>query len=398
MSLTNVKIINAKPRQQSYKLADGNGLHLHVNPNGRKWWRFRYRYSGREKMLSMGTYPDTSLKLARKKIKQAREQLSEGLDPSVIRQAAKAAQTNSFEAISNEWFDLGKAKRAETTNVRDQRILKKLQVKLGKRPLSDITAPEMLSALRSIEKDGAHETTHRALGLAGRIYGYALSTGKAMSNPTAGLQAALKPVVTRSRSAITDPKQVGKLMLDIDSYIGAPVTRMALQLLALTFTRPGELRQAQWDEIDLQNGQWIIPANRAKMRREHVVPLSSQAVSILTEVHRLTGRGNLVFPNSRRTPLSENAFTYALKKLGYTGEVHHPHGFRSTASTLLHEHGFPAEVIETQLAHARSGVSGIYNRSHLLPKRRELMQFWSDYLDSLRTAAKDAALHTISGA
>ncbi len=352
MSLTNVKIINAKQRERGYKLADGNGLHLLVNLNGSKWWRFRYRYGGREKMLSMGTYPDTSLKIARNKVKKAREQLSEGIDPSVIRQAAKAAQADSFEAVSSEWFDLGKTKRAETTNVRDKRILKKLHVRLGKRPLSEITPPEMLSALRSIEKQGTHETAHRALGLAGRIYGYALSTGKAMGDPTAGLRAALKPVVTRSRSAITDPKQVGQLMVDIDSYIGAHVTRSALKLLALTFTRPGELRKAQWCEIDLENSQWVIPATRMKMRREHIVPLSSQAVLILTELHRLTGQRDLVFPNSRHTPLSENAFTYALKKLGYTGKVHHPHDFRSTASTLLHEHGFPAEVIETQLAHA----------------------------------------------
>ena len=397
MSLTNVKIINAKPRERGYKLADGNGLHLLVNPNGSKWWRFRYRYGGREKMLSMGTYPDTSLKIARNKVKKAREQLSQAIDPSVIRQAAKAAQADSFEVVSNEWFDLGKTKRAETTNVRDKRILKKLHVRLGKRPLSEITPPEMLSVLRSIEKQGTHETAHRALGLAGRIYGYALSTGKAMGDPTAGLRAALKPVVTRSRSAITDPKQVGQLMVDIDSYTGAPVTRLALKLLALTFTRPGELRKAQWCEIDLENSQWVIPATRMKMRREHVVPLSSQAVLILTELHRLTGQGDLVFPNSRRTPLSENAFTYALKKLGYTGKVHHPHGFRSTASTLLHEHGFPAEVIETQLAHARKGVSGIYNRSHLLPKRRKLMQFWSDHLDSLAAAAKVSAINSKAG-
>ena len=398
MSLSNVKIINAKPRQQSYKLADGNGLHLLVNPNGSKWWRFRYRYGGREKMLSMGTYPDTSLKLAREKVRHGREQLSKGLDPSVLRQAAKAAQADSFEAISNEWFELGKAKRAETTNVRDLRILEKLHVRLGKRPLSEITPPELLSALRSIEKHGTHETAHRALGLAGRIYGYALSTGKAMGNPTSGLRAALKPVVTRSRSAITDPKEVGQLMLDIDSYKGAAITRMALQLLALTFTRPGELRQAQWCEIDLENGQWIIPAERAKMRREHVVPLSNQAISILQALSEITGTGDLVFPTNRRgKPLSENAFTYALKKIGYSGEVHHPHGFRSTASTILHELGFPSEVIEAQLAHARSGVSGIYNRSHLLPKRRELMQFWSDHLDSLRHSAKAAAVNEKCG-
>ena len=386
--LTTISINGAKPRNKAYKMADGAGLTLVVQPVGSKLWWFRYRFAGVEKTLSLGLYPDVSLKDARARRDDARKLLAADppIDPSVQRKAQKSASAATFGLVAAAYFEKHSAIIAESTRVRDQRLLDKLNTDLKNRPINSVEPPELLAVLRVIEKKSGNETAHKALGMARRIYSYALAEGKATSDPTAGLRAALAPVVSKSRAALTDPKAVGKLLRDIDAYHGEPVTVAGLKLLSLTFVRPGELRQARWSEFSLDNSQWVVPASRMKLRKEHVVPLSDEAVSVLEALQESTGNGELVFPSIRRgRPLSENAFSVALKTMGYSGNINTAHGFRSTASTLLHELGHSAEAIETQLAHARPGVAGVYNRSHLLPQRREMMQQWADYLAVLRS-------------
>jgi integrase len=381
--LSNTKVKNAKAKAKPYKLSDERGLFLHVQPTGAKWWRFKYLFAGREKLLSLGTYPDTSLALARDKREKARRHLAAGDDPSAVRKAEKAAQNDTFKAIAEEWS--AQQQKAESTRVRDDRILGYLYKEIGAAPIGTIDTAKMLEALRTIEKRGA-ETAHRAQNLASAVFLYAIPH-KAKTNPAADLRGKLAAASTKSHAAITNAAKFGQLLRDIDNYQGQPVTRAALQLIALLFTRPGELRQALWQEFDLEGAQWVVPAERTKMRREHIVPLASQSVSILTDLRELTYKGaeSLVFPSLRpRRPLSENTLGTALKGLGYDGNTHVAHGFRSSASTLLHEMGLDSDVIECQLAHARPGVGGIYNRSHRLADRRKMMQRWADYLEKLR--------------
>lgn len=384
--LSNTAVKNARAGAKPYKLSDERGLFLHVQPTGAKWWRFKYRFAGREKLLSLGTYPDTSLALARDKRDKARQQLAAGDDPSAVRKAKKAAQNDTFEAIAKEWS--AQQSKADSTRVRDDRILGYLYKEIGAAPIGTIDTATMLEALRAIEKRGA-ETAHRAQNLASAVFLYAIPH-KAKTNPAADLRRKLAAASSKSHAAITNAAKFGQLLRDIDNYQGQPVTRAALQLIALLFTRPGELRQARWQEFDLEGAQWVVPAERMKMRREHIVPLASQSVSILTDLRELTYKGaeSLVFPSLRpRRPLSENTLGTALKSLGYDGSTHVAHGFRSSASTLLHEMGLDSDVIECQLAHARPGVGGIYNRSHRLADRRKMMQRWADYLETLRTSA-----------
>lgn len=440
--LTDTLIRNAKPREKPYKLYDTAGLYLLVKPNGAKLWRLKYRIAGvtqralaaaeaaaakgasrgngdatarrsREKTLALGAYPRISLKKARKRRDAAREQLDDGIDPAEVKRADRiraeaAAGADTFGDVLEEYFALRAQRLAESTQVRDRRILDRLVAKLGHRPMPELDTPEILAALRSIEAEGKHETAHRALGYVQRIYEFAIAVGRATRDASSGLGKALAPVTVKSHAAVTDPESFGRLLRAIDSYVGQPATIAALKLLPLVFTRPGELRQAQWSEFDLDrkpardgaNGpQWVIPAERMKLRAEHVVPLASQAVERLRSLRELTGAGELVFPSLRpRRPLSENTLNVALRNLGYDGATHVSHGFRSSASTLLHELGFPPEVIETQLAHPRPGVAGIYNRSHLLPQRRLMMQAWADYLDQLKAGKNVVALRRRKGA
>lgn len=260
---------------------------------------------------------------------------------------------------------------------------------MGKLAVSQIDTPTILSALRSIQKNNGIETAHRAKGIAARVFAYAIADGKAHADPTSGLRDSLKDKCTRHRPAITDPKKVGELLRSIHAFGGQVTTVAALKLLAHNFTRPSEIRLGKWSEVDFEKAQWEIPVERMKTRRTnpqpHLLPLSVQSLAILKELHEFTGGDGWIFPTNRPgRPLSENAFNNALKKMGYTGDVHTGHSFRTTASTLLHEMNLPSEVIDTQLAHARGSVSGIYNRSHLLPQRRDMMQVWCDYLDQLR--------------
>lgn len=386
--LTDTKVKQAKAAERQYKLYDEKGLYLIVTPSGSKWWRFKYRYNGKEKTLSLGVYDDTSLKKARQKRKAARELLADGIDPSVRRRAEKESRgSNTFEAVAREWLEAQKTRLAEgTRKVALRRLETWVFPHIGSQPISKIEPPEILRLLRKIESTGKHETAHRIRERVGQVFRYAISTGRADRDPTADLRGALSPVPTKNRAAITDPKKVGELLRAIDGYSGQPSTCAALKLLPLVFLRPGELRLATWPEIDLKNAIWRIPGERMKMGKEHLVPLSKQAVSVLKELKPITERRQYVFESLRPgRPLSENTINAALRTLGYSGDEMTSHGFRAMASTLLHERGWPPEVIELQLAHAqRSQVAAAYNRSARLKERKRMMQKWADYLDRLR--------------
>ncbi len=393
MSLTDSAIRNAKPGEKQRKMADEKGLYLLITPKGGKWWRLDYRFSGKRKTLSMGTYPDVGLKLARERRDEARKQIQDGIDPGEVRKAHKIAQSgaDSFEVIAREWLDKFSPSWATSHSHKVIRRLEKdIFPYLGKHPISEINAPELLAVLRRIEDRGAIETAHRAKQNCGQVFRYAVATGRAERDPTGDLKGALPPPKKSRHAAITDPKKVGELLRTIDAYTGSPVVRTALQLSALTFVRPGELRQAEWAEFDLPGTQWVIPAERMKMGKEHIVPLSRQVVMILEELKPLTGSSNYVFPGARSDmrPLSDNGPRTALRAMGYGNDQMTPHGFRAMASTLLNEQGWRADVIERQLAHVEQNkVRAAYHRSEYLEERRKMMQAWADYLDALKTGA-----------
>lgn len=402
MPLSDTAIRNAKPTDKPQKLADGGGLYLLLNPNGSRWWRLKYRAGGKEKLLSLGTYPDTGLKDARDKRDAARKLLGAGIDPGEQRKVVKAAgeerAANSFAVIAAEWLALQKPRMAAATLEKAQWTFDELvNPWIGSRPITAIDAPELLKLLRRIEERGAHETAHRTKQRCGQVFRYAISTGRAKHDPTADLRGALAPVVSTSRAAITDPAKVGDLLRAIGTYQGSLVTKCALRLAPLVFVRPGELRKAEWSEIDLGAAQWRIPAARMKMREEHIVPLALQAVAILRELHALTGRGQYVFPSYRgaaRT-MSENTVNAALRYMGFDKDTMTGHGFRALASTRLNEMGWAPDVIERQLAHAeRNKVRAAYNRAQYLDERTRMMQAWADYLDGLRAGGKVIAFRS----
>lgn len=402
MPLTDTAIRSVKPKDKTFKLFDGGGLHLLVSPAGGKWWRWKYRYGGKAKGLSFGVYPDVSLKSAREKRDAARQQLAAGIDPGQARKAAKLAQAGaeSFEAVAREWH--AKFSPGWVASHGD-RILRRLEKDLfpwlSKRPIAEIKAPELLAVLRRIESRGAQETAHRAMQNCGQVFRYAVATGRAERDPTGDLRGALPPPKEKHHASILEPKRVAELLRAIDSYQGFFATKCALRLAPLVFVRPGELRKAQWPEIDFDKAEWRIPAERMKMREQHIVPLSHQAIEILRELEPLTNRGipakpeapRYVFPSTRshERPMSENAILAALRRMGYTKEEMTGHGFRSMASTLLHEQGWNHQAIERQLAHAeRNAVSAAYNFAEHLPERRKMMQAWADYLDALKAGAE----------
>jgi len=402
MPLTDTAIPRAKPQAKAVKLFDGGGLYLEVNPAGGKWWRWKYRFGGKEKRLSLGVYPDVSLKAAREKRDAARQQLAAGINPGQARRAEKLARAGaeSFEAIARQWH--AKFSPGWVASHGD-RILKRLEKDLfpwvGKRPIAEIKAPALLAVLRRIESRGALETAHRAMQNCGQVFRYAVATGRAQRDPTGDLRGALPAPKEKHHASIIDPKRIGELLRAIDAYEGFFATKCALRLAPLVFVRPGELRKAQWPEIDLDKAEWRIPAERMKMREQHIVPLSRQAVAILRELEPLTNRAipskpdapRYVFPGaqSRERPMSENAILAALRRMGYTKTEMTGHGFRSMASTLLHEQGWNHQVIERQLAHAeRNAVSAAYNFAEHLPERSKMMQAWADYLDGLKASAE----------
>lgn len=392
MALTDTGIRKAKPSDKPQKLADGGGLYLLLNANGAKWWRFKYRFEGREKLLSLGTYPETSLAGARAKRDAARKQLQAGINPSAHRRAEKTAgverAANSFAVIAEEWLAKQSGKMAAATFEKARWTFDTLvNPWIGSRPVAEIDAPEMLKLLQRIEERGAHETAHRTKQRCGQIFRYAIATGRAKHDPTADLKGALTPATVKHRAAITDPTKVGELLRAIDGYTGGLIVRSALRLAPLLFVRPGELRQAEWAEFDLDNAQWRIPAQKMKMREEHIVPLPSQAVAILRELHPLTSRSQYVFPGERssKRPMSDAAINAGLRRMGFDKDTMTGHGFRAMASTCLNEMGWSPDVIERQLAHAeRNKVRAAYNRASYLAERRKMMQTWANYLDGLR--------------
>jgi integrase len=390
--LTDTAIRNAKAKEKACKLFDAGGLYLLVKPSGSRLWRMKYRIDGREKLISFGQYPNIPLKLARERRDEARKLLAQRVDPSAKRKAERAAQADTFEAIAREYLEL----KARSLDARTrERKLSRLEALafpwLGKQPIATIGAPQLLAVLRRIEERGKHETAHRVRAECGAVFRYAIATGRAERDPSADLRGALAPVVVRNHPAITEPTKIGELMRAIHGYEGHPTTEYALKLLPLVFVRPSELRCAEWSEFDLDGAEWRIPASRMKMREQHIVPLSRQAIALLRELQPVTGSGRYVFPSLRtgERPISNNTLNAALRRLGYTGDEMVSHGFRSMASTCLNEQGWNPDLIELQLAHAeRNQVRSAYNRAQRLGDRRKMMEAWADYLDGLRTGAK----------
>lgn len=394
MALTDTAIRKARPGPKSIKLFDGRGLYLEVSPKGGKWWRFKYRHQGKEKRISLGVYPDVTLKMARDRREEARSQLAEGIDPGENRRAIRATQEanseNSFEVIAREWFARNSKTWAEDHG---NRIIRRLESDIfpwiGKQPITEITAPKILSAIRRIENRGALETAHRALGNCGQVFRYAVATGRAERDPTPDLRGALPPVKEKHFAAVTEPEKVAELLRVIEGYQGSAVVSCALRLAPLVFVRPGELRQALWGDIDLESAEWRYMVT--KTGTQHIVPLSGQAVEILREIQPVTGRGNYVFPSARsqERPMSDNAVLAALRRLGIEKDEMTGHGFRAMARTILDEVlGFRPDYIEHQLAHAVRDPNGrAYNRTAHLPERKKMMQAWADYLDQLKSGA-----------
>ncbi|MBA0238687.1 tyrosine-type recombinase/integrase [Stenotrophomonas maltophilia] len=391
--LTDTAIRKAKPGPKPTKLRDGGGLYVQLNPDGSRWWRWDYRrpVTGKRNTLSLGTYPEVSLADARGRQAEARRLLASGIDPGEHRKAAKVAgvekAANSFEVVTREW--LGKQKWVESYRCKvvawmDNDVFPWI----GGRPVAELAAPDFLRVARRIEERGAIESAHRIMQNCGQVMRYAVATGRADRNPVADLRGALAPPMERHHAAITNPRELGGLLRAIDAYAGDASTRAALRLAPLVFVRPGELRHAEWSEIDLDAGEWNIPAHKMKMREPHLVPLSSQAVAILRDLQPLTGHRQYVFPGGRspKRPLSDNALTAALRRMGFDKETMTAHGFRATARTLLDEVlGWRPDLIEHQLAHAIRDPNGrAYNRTSHLPERRKMMQAWADYLDALR--------------
>lgn len=390
--LTPSAVHNAKPRERFYKLADERGMYLLVKPNGSRWWRFDYRRPDTHKRntLSLGTYPDVSLKQAREKRNALRKLLTDGVDPADTRKAERQGRADTFAAIASEWLTKNSPRwKPSHADKISRRIEKNVTPWLGAKPIASITAQDVLGVLRRIDSRGARETAHRVHQIIAQVMRYAVATGRASVDPTPMLRGAIPPARKEHFASMTDPDRIGELLRAIDSYTGYYVTRAALQLAPLVFVRPGELRQAEWSEIDLDAAEWRIPAERMKMGALHIVPLSRQAVAILKDLAPLTGSGRRVFPSlrTRERAMSENTINAALRRLGYTKNEMTGHGFRSMASTLLNEQGFPPDVIERQLAHAeRNAVRAAYNYAEHLPERRKMMQTWADYLDGLREA------------
>ncbi len=404
MPLTDLAVRNAKPSAKTARLRDERGLYLEVSPKGGKWWRLRYTFQGKENMLSLGVYPDVSLKDARERRDEARKLLAQGVDPSKVRQEEKAeaaAEALTFEHVAREWYERFKPKWSPSHSLDViQRLEKNVFPSLGPRPIRDIPAPELLAAVRLIEGRGAVESARRILQMCGQIFRYAIATGQADRDIAADLRGSLPPAREKHHASITDPKAVAQLLRAIDGYQGAFMVLCALRLAPLVFVRPGELRHAEWSEIDFDKAEWRIPGPKMKMKEQHIVPLSTQAIAILRELHPLTGVGKYVFPSVRSSSraMSENTVLAALRRMGYTKDEMTGHGFRSMASTLLNELGWNRDAIERQLAHAeRNAVRAAYNYAEFLPERRRMMQAWADHLDALKAGAKITPLHATVG-
>ena len=391
MPLSHFQISKAAPKEKPYKLTDGFGLHLLIQPGGSKLWRFRYRFAGKENMLALGSYPHTSLADARLRRDEARKMLESGIDPSTYRKEEKAADAlsnrNTFGIVAAEVLankEAGEA--AGTTMSKNRWLLENLAAPLADRPIAEITSQEILILLKRIEASGRRETARRLRGLIGSVFRYAIVTLRAKSDPTLAIHGALLAPKVKHRAAILDEKELGGLMRAIDGYDGWPTVRAALKFTALTFARPGEVRGALRQEFDFENAVWRISAKRTKMRRPHEVPLSPQAISVVREVWSLSDRNELVFASIRspQKPLSENAMNSALRRMGFTGEEMTAHGFRASASTILNQRGYNPDVIEAALGHQdQDEIRRSYNRAKYWPQRVSLMTDWANMLDSM---------------
>ncbi len=393
MPLTDTAAKQAKPKDKTYKLSDERGMFLQVTPKGQKYWRLKYRYAGKEKLMALGVYPETSLKEARELRDNARALIRQNIDPVAERQAQKAHREfegkNSFSAIAMYWFEKEQPHWSESHAKRVKRAIEKdLIPTLGNKGIATITPPELLQTLRKIESRGAIETAHRAKQIAGKIFRYGVATGLCERDISHDISDALAKPIKSHLAAITDPKEVGKLLVAIDSYQGTPVVRAALQISPILLSRPGEIRHMEWSEINWEEQRWEIPASKMKLKQPHVVPLPQQALEILETLRPLTGHGRYVFPSARSStrPLSDNATRTALRTLGFDNETMTPHGFRAMGRTILDEVlGYRIDWIEHQLAHAVKDTNGrAYNRTSHLPQRAEMLQHWADYLDELR--------------
>jgi len=393
--LSEIRVRTAKPKDKEYKIFDGGGLFVMITPSGGKLWHFKYRFDKKEKKLTFGPYPEISLFEARQRRDEAKNQLEHGIDPGALRKAQKQAETESaetFEVIAREWhmkytptWAPGHAAKVLRNLDRD------LFPWIGSRPINEIKAPELLAALRRIESRGALDTAHRVRSIASQVFRYAVATGRAERNPATDLIGALPPAVDKHLPSITDPKEVAPLLRAMDGYQGSFIVQSALRLSPLFFVRPGELRHAEWTEIDLEEAVWNIPAHKMKMKEAHIVPLCKQAIDILKELEPLTGASKYVFPSGRSfaRPMSENAVNAALRRMGYDKGTMTGHGFRAMARTILDEVlQVRPDFIEHQLAHAVRDPNGrAYNRTAHLEERRKMMQKWADYLDGLKAGA-----------
>ncbi len=394
--LSDIQVKNAKPKAKDYRLTDGGGLYLFCHTSGGKLWRLDYIFAGRRKTLALGSYPTISLSGARQRREDAKKLLANGVDPSAVKKAQKAAVVtdteNSFEVVAREWHNkFSESWSSSHTATTLRRLHSDVFPVMGDRPIGEIKAPEVLAMLRRIESRGALETAHRVRTICSQIFRYAVATGRAAQDPTGNLKGALPAYKQGHHPAITDPKEVAPLLRAIDGFHGSFVVKCALQLAPLFFVRPGELRQAEWVEIDFEAEQWNIPAERMKMKQPHIVPLSHQSIAILMELHVLTGRGRYLFPCHRSIsrPMSNNAINAALRRMGYDKDTMTGHGFRAMARTILDEVlQVRPDYIEHQLAHAVKDPNGrAYNRTAHLAERRKMMQEWSNYLCSLKNGA-----------
>ena len=406
LPLSDIQLKKAKPADKDFKLSDGGGLYLLVSPSGGKLWRLAYRYNGKQKTLYIGSYPTLSLADARQRREDAKKLLANGVDPGEFKKTQKTIKLelaeNSFEIIAREWHCKfsGEWSRVHATTIID-RLEKDVFPYIGQRPIAEIKAPELLAVLRRIESRGALDTAHRVRNNCGQLLRYAVATGRAERDISADLKGALPPAKFGHRAAPTDPKDVAPLLRAVDSYEGSPVVRAALQMLFLTFVRPGELRAAEWKEFDLDAATWSIPGHRMKMKEPHLVPLCKKVISILKEIHPLTGHSVYVFP-CHRSPLrcmSENAINAALRRMGFEKSEITGHGARAMARTMLHEIlNFEPDVIEAQLAHAVPDRLGrAYNRTQHIKKRTVMMNTWADYLEGLKVGAKVIPLKRAKG-
>ena len=397
MALTDTFTKNTKHsgKPAGDKHSDGGGMYLLVNAGG-KYWRMDYRFADKRKTLALGVYPEVSLAKARQRREKARELLADGIDPSTAKREEKRAKADAaahtFELVARDWLAKTAAERASTTQNKITSWLERDVIPfIGAMPMSAIGPRDVLAALRKMEARGALDSVHRVKQVTGQVFRYAVAIGAAERDVTQDLKGSLAKAAPSNFAAITEPKQLGELMRSISAYGGHPNVAAALRLTPMVFVRPGELRTMEWTEVDLETAEWRIPGAKMKMKADHIVPLSTQALALLRGMHPATGHGKFVFPSLRtgERPMSENTINAALRGMGYAKEVHSAHGFRATARTIMDEVlGERVDLIEHQLAHAVKDVNGrAYNRTAHLPARREMMQRWADYLDKLRIGA-----------